>query len=83
MKVSSPIGDLPFEPRRLAVKGKNLEISGLMGAWPAHVRVGAEDLPALLRLVAKPALLLAAVVLVLVPVRRAGARPRNSPGGKR
>jgi hypothetical protein len=55
VKVSSPIGDLPFEPRGLSVKDGGIEISGVMGAWPAHVRIGPGDLPALARLVAKPA----------------------------
>jgi hypothetical protein len=50
MRVSSPIGDLPFEPRRIHVSRGGVEIDGAMGAWPAHVHVDAGDLPALARL---------------------------------
>ena len=61
MRVSSPIGDLPFEPRALHLRGGKLEIEGVMGAWPAQVRIGLDDAPALLRLLAKPAALAAAL----------------------
>jgi hypothetical protein len=50
MKVSSPIGELPFEPRRITVSRTGVHIEGAMGAWPAHVHVEASDLPALARL---------------------------------
>jgi hypothetical protein len=75
MKVSSPIGDLPFEPQRLSVRGTALEVEGVMGAWPARVQVTAADLPALARLVAKPALIILpalAVVAITSRLRRAG-----------
>ena len=55
MKVSSPIGDLPFEPQHLSVKNGALEITGQMGAWPAHVHIDIGDVPAMSRLLAKPA----------------------------
>jgi hypothetical protein len=64
VKVSSPIGDLPFEPRELSVKDGGLEISGVMGAWPAHVRIAPSDLPALARLLAKPAAAAAVGVVI-------------------
>jgi hypothetical protein len=50
MRVSSPIGDLPFEAQRLRLSRRGLRIEGAMGAWPAHVHVEPSDLPALARL---------------------------------
>lgn len=64
MRVSSPIGDLPFEPRALRLRGGGLQIDGVMGAWPAQVRIGLDDAPAVLRLIAGPAALVAAVLAV-------------------
>jgi hypothetical protein len=62
MKVSSPIGELPFEPTALHMRGGRVEVEGLMGAWPAHVVIEPADLPALLRLARKPAIATAAAV---------------------
>jgi hypothetical protein len=44
MKVSSPIGDLPFKPTRLRVKEGTFQLDGTMGAWPAHVEIQMSDL---------------------------------------
>jgi hypothetical protein len=76
VKVSSPIGDLPFEPKRLRVSRRGLDIDGAMGAWPAHVHIDASDLPALGRLLPLRALTLATAGLL---VALAGRRRRNSP----
>ena len=70
VKVSSPIGDLPFEPRELSVKDGGIEISGVMGAWPAHVHIGPGDLPALARLLAKPAAAAAVAVVITAGLAR-------------
>ncbi|NJC73252.1 hypothetical protein HC031_26550 [Planosporangium thailandense] len=75
MKVSSPIGDLPFEPQRIAIKARRVEISGVMGAWPAHVQIDVKDLPALVRILAKPAGVAVATAALLVGLRRL-TRPR-------
>lgn len=74
MRVSSPIGDLPFEPRRVRLGRDGLHVEGEMGAWPAHVHVAPADLPALARLVPRAALVpvAAAVALWLA------TRPRRS-----
>ncbi len=74
MKVSSPIGDFPFEARRLRFENGSIVIEGAMGAWPATVRVEPADLPMLLRLVPAPVLALVislAGVLLLRWIRRA------------
>ena len=54
MRVRSPIGELPFEPKRLRVVGREVHITGEMGAWPAKVVIDASDLPSLLKISALP-----------------------------
>jgi hypothetical protein len=44
MKVSSPIGDLPFKPTQLKVKEGAIHMDGTMGAWPAHVQIEMSDI---------------------------------------
>jgi hypothetical protein len=65
MRVSSPIGDLPFEPRSLHIRHGGVEIEGVMGAWPARVQLTPADTAALLRLLAKPAALAAALFMIV------------------
>jgi hypothetical protein len=68
MKVSSPIGELPFEPTALRMRGGRVEVEGVMGAWPAHVVIEPADLPSLLRLARRPAIA-AAVILAVLAIR--------------
>ena len=75
MRVSSPIGELPFEPRRIHYRERALHVDGDMGAWPADVVIEAGDLPALARLVATPAVITAAAVAIVGVV--AIARRKN------
>jgi hypothetical protein len=75
VKVSSPIGELPFEPKRLRVSRGGLDIDGAMGAWPAHVHVDPSDLPALGRLLPLRALTFAAAAGLLVAL---GGRRRHT-----
>jgi hypothetical protein len=70
MRVSSPIGDLPFEPLRVRATRAGVEIEGTMGAWPAHVHVDAADLPALARLLPLRALTLAGAGLLAATIIR-------------
>ena len=55
MKVSSPIGELPFEPRAVRLRGNGIQVDGVMGAWPARVTI-AGDLPGFARVAARPAI---------------------------
>ena len=80
MRVSSPIGDLPFEPRALRIRGGGLEIHGVMGAWPAQVRIGLDDAPALLRLLARPGAIVAAVLSTVVGVATLARTNRPNQG---
>jgi hypothetical protein len=77
VKVSSPIGELPFEPRRLRLSRRGLDIDGVMGAWPAHVHVDASDLPALGRLLPLRPLAFAAGGLLLAILHRGTRRARG------
>lgn len=66
MKVSSPIGDLPFEPRRWRLRGGALVMEGEMGAWPARVQIFAADVPALARIFWLPLAAAAAILASLI-----------------
>jgi hypothetical protein len=66
MKVSSPVGDFPFEPLQVTVKPGHLTLEGQVGAWPARVEFEPKDVVTLAR-AAGPwgaVLPLAAVVLI-------------------
>ena len=72
MKVSSPVGDFPFEPVRLKVGPGHLTLEGQVGAWPARVELEPRDLMSLARVAGLRSVLpaLAAVALVTVLRRR-------------
>ena len=74
MTVSSPIGELPFEPRKLTVGPGGIQIEGAMGAWPAHVQIGVRDLPALARLLTRPAAVTAAAAVTITGLASLAAR---------
>jgi hypothetical protein len=78
MKVSSPVGDFPFEVRAVTLEGRTLIVQGSMGAWPARVEVGPDDIPRLLRLIPTP-VLVTLISLALVVVGRA-LRPARPSG---
>jgi hypothetical protein len=52
MIVSSPIGDMPFTPERLSVRGGVLTLHGSMGAWPSQVTMSPADVASAARLLA-------------------------------
>jgi len=66
MKVSSPVGDFPFEADELGLEGGNLVVRGSMGALPARVDIGPEDVPRLVRLIPAPVLAVVGVVLLAI-----------------
>lgn len=72
MKVSSPVGEFPFEPKRIEFEEGGLVVHGSMGAWPATVRIDPADVPSLLRVVPWP--VWAALVAVVVGLRGLGRR---------
>jgi hypothetical protein len=66
MKVSSPVGDFPFEADELGFEGGKLVVRGSMGAWPARVEIGPEDVPRLVRLIPAPVLAVVGVLLIAI-----------------
>ncbi len=71
MKVSSPVGDFPFEPLRLKVTPGHLTLEGQVGAWPARVEFAPGDLVSLARAAgASAAVPVLATVVVLAVARR-------------
>ena len=50
MKVSSPVGEFPFEIKKVSLKDGRLTLVGHMGAWPATIRIDRSDVPALVRM---------------------------------
>jgi hypothetical protein len=77
MTVSSPIGELPFEPRKLTVGPGGIQIEGAMGAWPAHVQISAGDLPALARLLGRPAAVTAVAAVTITGLAGLASRRRT------
>jgi hypothetical protein len=74
MKVSSPVGDFPFEPLRLKAGRGHLTLEGQVGAWPARVEFAPGDLVSLARAAGARAAVpaLAAVVALAMARRWAG-----------
>jgi hypothetical protein len=71
MKVSSPVGDFPFEPLRVTVKPRHLTLEGQVGAWPARVEFEPKDVLTLARAAgAGGAVLPLAAVVLVAGVRR-------------
>ncbi len=66
MKVSSPVGDFPFEADEIGLEGGNLVVRGSMGAWPARVEIGPEDVPRLVRLIPPPVLAVVGMLLIAI-----------------
>ena len=66
MKVSSPVGDLPFEVTRWGWKQRTIVLEGAMGAWPARIVIYPRDAPKLLKLFRGPLIVLGAIIFVLL-----------------
>jgi hypothetical protein len=70
MKVTSPIGKLPFTVTGVRVARGGLVVDGELGAWRSHIEVGPGDVPMLARAVRGPLVAAGVVVAVLVLARR-------------
>lgn len=66
MRINSPIGNLPFEPRRLRVAQGHLLLDGSLGAWPTTVQIGLSDIQSIIRILRYPLLALAIIFMVIV-----------------
>ena len=69
MKVTSPIGELPFTVRSVSLEGRHMVVEGELGTWSSRIEVGAEDLPMLARAFRAP-LAAAAIGLVALALLR-------------
>jgi len=76
MKVSSPVGDFPFEPVRVTLGPGHVTLEGKVGAWPARVELEPRDAVSLLR----AAGLLAVVPALAAVAVLAGLRLRSGRG---
>jgi hypothetical protein len=75
MKVSSPVGDFPFEAKRLTLRNRRMVLEGAMGAWPAKVELEPKDIVGLVRLIPWPVLAVVGLALVdLYATRRRTGR---------
>jgi hypothetical protein len=74
MKVSSPVGDFPFEAKRLRLKDGRIVLEGAMGAWPAKVEMEPKDVVRLARLVPWPVIAVTGLALMGALARRRGSR---------
>lgn len=70
MRVTSPIGDLPFEVTGVRREGRGLVVDGRLGAWRSQIHVGAGDVPMLVRAMRGPLAAAGAAVAIAVILRR-------------
>src|SRR5258707_3934418 len=70
MKVTSPIGELPFTVRSVSLEGRHMVVEGELGTWKSRIEVGAEDLPMLARAFRGPLAAAALGDVALAFVRR-------------
>jgi hypothetical protein len=69
VKVTSPIGELPFTVRRVRTGGEGLVVEGELGAWRSEIEIGPGDVPMLARALRGPLIALG-VGFVLVALTR-------------
>jgi hypothetical protein len=74
MKVSSPVGDFPFEPLQVRVKPGHLTLEGQVGAWPARVEFEPKDVVTLARAAGPWGAILPLAAVVLVTAARRWSR---------
>ncbi|MGD9734631.1 MAG: hypothetical protein AB7V58_03325 [Solirubrobacterales bacterium] len=67
MRVGTPLGEYPFEFRRLERRGRGVAIVGSLAGFESSVVLGPEDAAAVLRRLALP---LAAAALLAAYARR-------------
>lgn len=71
MKVQSPVGEYPYEIRRVRLRGGRLAVDGSLGVWETTMEIEPSDLAALGRRVARPLAVLAAAGVAVGALRRA------------
>lgn len=72
MRVTSPIGDLPFAVEAVRIEGRELVVDGRLGAWRSRIHIEAADVPMLARALRVPLTAVAAAGLAAYVVGRRG-----------
>ncbi len=70
MKVTSPIGELPFTVRGVSFEDGHLVVQGELGAWRSRIEVSREDIPMLARAFRGPLIAAGAAAAAVVLLRR-------------
>jgi hypothetical protein len=70
MKVTSPIGELPFTVRGVSLHGRHVVVEGELGTWRSQIEVGSGDLPMLIRAFRGPLIAAGAGLAALALLRR-------------
>jgi hypothetical protein len=70
MKVTSPIGELPFTVRSVTLEGRHMVVEGDLGSFTSRIEVGAGDLPMLARAFRRPLVAAGIGVVALTVLRR-------------
>jgi hypothetical protein len=70
VRVSSPIGDLPFEITGVRIEGREVVVEGLLGTWRSCIHIGPGDAPMLARALRGPLAAGFAAVVVVHLARR-------------
>jgi len=70
MKVTSPIGELPFTVRTVSVRDGHIVVDGELGAWRSRLEVGREDIPMLARALRGPLIAAGTAAAAWVLLRR-------------
>jgi hypothetical protein len=75
MRVTSPVGEFPFELRSIRIRGGRLIVVGSMGAWPSTIEIVPRDLaqPALVRALMPVCVALTGYALLRSATRRRAA----------
>ena len=70
MKVTSPIGELPFTVRGVSVRNGHVVVDGELGAWRSRVEVGPGDVSMLARALRGPLIAAGAGIALVAVLRR-------------
>ena len=70
MRVTSPIGELPFTVRSVSLHRGQIVVEGELGAWRSRIEVGRNDVPMLARALKRPLIGVAVAAAAIVVLRR-------------
>jgi hypothetical protein len=70
VKVTSPIGELPFTVQRVRTGGDGIVVEGELGAWRSQIEIGPDDVPMLARALRGPLIAFGVGVVLVALARR-------------